>query len=115
MPTNEIRLISVSDPSLRLNTTSTRFCDRRMICGVTLAAKCPLAAYASMIFSRSSSAISVVNTARGRSVRLVRSLSSVIEWLPSKTIRLTIGFSTTCTTSVLPSRDSETSLNSPVA
>ena len=64
---------------------------------------------------RSDWASAGVNTARGRSCNSVRRFSSVSLWLPSKTILLTIGFSRTRTTSVLPSRVRLTSENRPVA
>ena len=67
--------------------------------------------------SDNSAAITFIapNTARARSCSSGRSASSVTCLLPSKAMRLTIGFSTTLTTSALPSRRRVTSLNRPVA
>ncbi len=44
LPTKAMRLISVEEPSLISNTTSTRFWSRRMIFGSTVAPKRPFLA-----------------------------------------------------------------------
>jgi len=56
-----------------------------------------------------------VKTTRGRSSISCARVSSSMRSLPSKAMRLTIGFSSTITTSTLPSRSRRTSAKRPVA